>query len=48
MNEHISFLLFYNIALESDQVDGQNFYWEAGIPLHRECYFNSVTENHLT
>ena len=41
-----SFVLQY--ALESDQVDGQNFYWEADIPLRREGHFISVTENHLT
>lgn len=39
--------MFYNIALESVQVDGQTFTWEADIPLHRECHFISITENHL-
>ena len=42
------FSLLYTIDLESDQFDGQNFYWEADIPLHRECHFISVAENNLT
>ena len=47
---HTYFLLFYNFALANEQVDGQNFFWEADTPLNKECYFYSfisINENHL-